>query len=143
MKIQVWDGAIIYSLGGVTTFGNETLHPFFSKMVRRLHSDNYFIPTSEMISCTNPGTPQACAMNWARDTNEWTCDYVYSQIFNGTDLATSGYSKGAYPIVEVQTAKAAIRMATWFNKLVEGSYRERDVFFETVPSWVLGPMGGA
>lgn len=82
-------------------------------------------------------------MEWARDTNEWTCDYVYSQIFNGTDLATSGYAKGAYPIVEIQTAKAAVRMAAWFNKLVDGTYKEREVIFSLNPSWVLGPAGGA
>lgn len=112
-------------------------------MVRRLHADNYFIPTSEMAACTNPGTPQGCAMAWARDTNEWTCDYVYSQIFNSTDLATSGYSEGAWPIVEVQAAKAALRMATWFNKLVDGTYKEREVILDTVPSWVGGPQNGA
>jgi hypothetical protein len=111
-------------------------------MVKRIKQDNFFSPTSEWVSCTDPSTPVPCAISWARDTNEWTCDYVYSQIFNGTDLATSGYAEGAWPIVEIQTAKAALRMATWFNKLVDGLYKEREVILDTVPSWVLGPSEG-
>ncbi|KAI1338924.1 nuclease P1 [Xylariaceae sp. FL0016] len=139
---SVWDGKIIYSLANVTTFGNTSIHPFFSNMVTRLRKDDFFIPTAEMISCTDPSTPVACPMAWARDTNEWTCDYVYSQIFNGTDLATSGYATGAYPIVQVQTAKAALRMATWFNRLVDGLYKEREVVLQTNPSYLYGPNAG-
>ncbi|RYP04465.1 hypothetical protein DL764_004435 [Monosporascus ibericus] len=139
----VWDGQIIYSLANVSRFGNETIHPFFQDMVKRIKLDNYFTPTADWVTCTNPSTPLPCAMAWARDTNEWTCDYVYSQIFNGTDLATSGYAKGAWPIVEIQAAKAALRMATWFNRLVDGLYKERDVILDTVPSWIFGPMEGA
>ncbi|KAJ1328085.1 nuclease S1 [Microdochium nivale] len=140
---SVWDGAIIYAKAGVKSFANDTIQPFFANTVRRLRTDSYLTSTAEMLACSDPGTPQRCAMEWARDTNEWTCDYVYSQVFNGTDLATSGYATGAGHIVEVQTAKAALRMATWFNRLVEGSYRQREVYLDTVPSWVGGPMMGA
>ncbi|KAH7028010.1 nuclease PA3 [Microdochium trichocladiopsis] len=139
---SVWDGAIIYAKAGVTSFNNATIQPFFKNAVKRLRSDDFITSTADMLACSDPGTPHKCAMEWARDTNEWTCDYVYSQIFNGTDLATSGYAKGAGYIVEVQTAKAALRMATYFNRLVEGNYRQRDVYLETVPSWILGPAGG-
>ncbi|KAH9907572.1 nuclease P1 [Xylariomycetidae sp. FL2044] len=139
---SVWDGAIIYSLANVSTFGNETLHPFFSTVAERIRRDNFFVPTSEWVACADPSTPVGCPMAWARDTNEWTCDYVYSQIYNGTDLATSGYAEGAWPIVELQTAKAALRMATWFNRLVDGSYREREVVLTTNPSWLGGPNAG-
>jgi len=68
---------------------------------------------------------------------------VYSQVFNGTDVATTGYAEGAYPIVEIQVAKAALRMATWFNRLVDGLYKEREVITRLNPSWAGGPSGGA
>jgi hypothetical protein len=72
-----------------------------------------------------------------------TCDYVYSQAFNGTNLATSGYATGAFPIVELQISKAVLRLGTWLNKLVAGDYdRGRDVVLQTNPSWLLGPDGG-
>ncbi|KAI1164402.1 nuclease P1 [Nemania serpens] len=139
----IWDGAIIYQLAGVKTFKNDTLHPFFKNIVSRIREDDFFIPTAEWVSCTDPGQPAGCATIWARDTNAWTCDYVYSQIFNNTDVATSGYAEGAYPIVEVQVAKAALRTATWFNKLVDGLYKEREVILRLNPSWVEGPAAGA
>lgn len=82
-------------------------------------------------------------MEWARDANVWTCDYVYSQIFNGTNLATSGYAEGAYPIVELQVAKAVLRLASWLNALVAGKYNmDREVILRTNPSWLLGPLAG-
>ncbi|KAJ3580002.1 hypothetical protein NPX13_g569 [Xylaria arbuscula] len=139
----VWDGAIIYQLAGVQTFKNDTLQPFFKNIVSRIRQDNFFIPTSEWVSCTDPGRPEGCSLIWARDTNEWTCDYVYSQLFNNTDVATSGYAEGAHPIVEIQVAKAALRMATWFNKLIDGHYKEREVITRLNPSWVGGPAAGA
>ncbi|KAI0430734.1 nuclease P1 [Xylaria sp. FL1042] len=139
----IWDGAIIYQLAGVQTFKNDTLQPFFKNMVSRIRQDNFFIPTADWISCTDPGRATGCSLIWARDTNEWTCDYVYSQIFNNTDVATSGYAEGAYPIVEIQVAKAALRMATWFNKLVDGHYKERETILRLNPSWIGGPSGGA
>lgn len=145
---SVWDGAIIYTAAGVPLgtgggFKNDTLQPFFKTTLERLRRDDFITSTADMLACSDPGTPQKCAMEWARDTNEWTCDYVYSQIFNGTDLATSGYAKSAAYIVELQTAKAALRMATWFNRLVEGTYKQRAVHFDLVPSWVGGPAAGS
>ncbi|KAI0394853.1 nuclease P1 [Xylariaceae sp. FL0594] len=139
----IWDGAIIYQLAGVTRFNNDTLQPFFETIVSRIKKDNFFVPVSDWLSCVDPGRPSGCALAWARDTNEWTCDYVYSQMFNGTDVATSGYAEGAYPIVEVQAAKAVLRMATWFNRLVDGLYHDREVITRLNPSWVGGPAGGA
>ena len=125
------------------SFKNDTLQPFFKDIVSRIRKDNFFIPTSDWVSCTDPGRPEGCSLVWARDTNEWTCDYVYSQLFNNTDIATSGYAEGAHPIVEIQVAKAALRMATWFNRLVDGLYKEREVITRLNPSWIGGPAAGA
>ncbi|KAI1268071.1 nuclease P1 [Xylariaceae sp. FL1019] len=139
----IWDGAIIYSLANVKSFDNTTIQPFFKNIASRIRRDDFFTPTSEWTSCTDPGRPGECALSWARDTNAWTCDYVYSQNFNATDLATSGYAEGAWPIVNIQVAKAALRMATWFNRLIDGSYKEREVILRLNPSWIGGPAGGA
>lgn len=143
---QIWDGPIVYTLGGLSGnssgFGNESLVPFFSDMVDRIKADTYFTPTAEWTECADPGTPLACPMEWARDTNKWNCDYAFSQIYNGTDLYSSGYAEGAWPIAEIQMAKAVLRTATWFNKLVEGCFHEREVILDLNPSWVDGPGGG-
>jgi S1/P1 Nuclease len=142
--LQVWDGAILYSAAGVTGFSNTTLSPFFSSLGSRITADTFFEPTAKWLSCVDPSTPTECAMEWARDANSWTCDYLYSQIFNGTNLLTSGYAQGAYPIVELQVSKAALRLASWLNALVAGKYNmDREIILRTNPSWLLGTAAGA
>jgi len=34
----------------------------------------------------------------------------------------SGYATGAYPIMGLQTSKAALRLGTWLNTLVSGGH---------------------
>lgn len=109
----------------------------------RIKADTFFIPTASWIECTDPSTPIACALSWARDSDNWNCDYVFSQVFNGTDLLESGYASGAFPIVELQVSKGALRLATWLNNLVSRNCNmDREVILRTNPGWVEGPSGG-
>lgn len=77
------------------------------------------------VRCSDPSTAVECATTWARETNAWNCAYVYSKLDNTTDLATSGYAVGAFPIVELQISKAALRLGTWLNKLVASVEQSR------------------
>ena len=72
------------------------------------------------LACSDPSTPKECATRWAKESNRWDCDYVYSRVRNDTDLGTDGYATGAVPIVELQISKAALRLGTWLNNLVLG-----------------------
>lgn len=133
---SIWDGAIIYARANKTRFSNQTIDPFFSALSKRVEADTFFEPTNKWLDCTNPATPVQCAMSWALDSNIWNCDYIYSQDFSAPDLRTSGYFEGAYPIVELQMSKAALRLATWLNKMVEGKYdKEREVILRINPAW--------
>lgn len=133
---SIWDGAIIYARANKTSFSNQTLDPFFEALTKRIKADNFFEPTEKWTTCTDPATPVACAMAWAMDSNIWNCDYVYSQDFSAKDLLTSGYFEGAYPIVELQVSKAAWRLATYLNKLVDERYdKDREVILRTNPAW--------
>ncbi|KAK2793005.1 hypothetical protein FQN52_002152 [Onygenales sp. PD_12] len=140
---SVWDDLIVLSDAKVEDFSNKTIDPYFSELLHKSKKDNFFIPTKDWVACTDPSTPIACAMAWARDSNEWNCDYVFSQILNGTDLLESGYATGAYPIVKLQISKSALRLGTWLNNIVAGRYnKDREVLLQTNPSWVDGPNGG-
>jgi len=133
---SIWDGAIIYSRANKTSFSNQTIDPYFEDLVKRIKADNFFEPTDKWTACTDPATPVACAMEWAKDSNIWNCDYIYSQDFTAPDLKTSGYFEGAYPIVELQMSKAALRLGTYLNNLVAGKYdKEREVLLRTNPAW--------
>lgn len=80
------------------------------------------------LACSDPTTPEECATTWAKESNKWDCDYVYSRVRNDTDLGTDGYAVGAVPIVELQISKAAFRLGTWLNKLVAGiQYEQKEL----------------
>jgi hypothetical protein len=44
---------------------------------------------------------------------------VYGRLRKDEDLGYDGYADGAVPIVELRISKAAYRLATWLNKLVQ------------------------
>ena len=60
----------------MTVFPNTSIAPFFQQSVAKIEDDLFFEPTASWLSCVDPSTPLACAMTWARESNEWTCDYV-------------------------------------------------------------------
>jgi hypothetical protein len=94
--------------------------------VSRIRKSDFTPLPTLWLACTDPFTPEECATTWAKESNKWDCDYVYSKIHNGSDLGTDGYADGAVPIVELQMSKAALRLGTWLNKLVKGTDSLRD-----------------
>lgn len=119
--MQVWDGYIPYFAANVSKpFSNQSIDPFFSGLADRIRNDEFYEAPYMWLKCSDPSTPERCASLWATESNRWTCDYVYKHVRNGTDLGTDGYALGAVPIVELQISKAAYRLGTWLNKLIEG-----------------------
>jgi hypothetical protein len=116
--VQVWDGYIPYADAGVTQFSNTSIAPFMTSLVERIKADKFIQPVLTWLDCIDPVSAVDCALSWARESNAWTCAYVYhSRLTNETDLLTTGYAHGAFPIVELQISKAALRLATWLNLL--------------------------
>ncbi|RDI79301.1 putative D-xylulose reductase A [Venturia inaequalis] len=115
----VWDGYIPYADAGVAKFSNISIAPFMLDLVDRIHRDRFIEPTATWLECIDPFSPVDCALTWARESNAWTCAYVYhDRINNETDLLLNGYAQGAFPIIELQISKAAFRLANWLNLLV-------------------------
>jgi hypothetical protein len=102
-------------------FSNQSIDPFFSGLVSRIRKDQFYSAPYMWLACTDPSKPEICAESWAKESNKWDCDYVYSRVQNDTDLGDDGYATGAVPIVELQISKAAFRLGAWLNKLVEGA----------------------
>src|SRR5262245_26913794 len=100
--MQVWDGFIPYAAANVThPFSNQTLAPFFAGLVSRIRKDRFYEAPYMWLACSDPSTPIECATRWARESNTWTCNYVYSRVNSTADLAEDGYALGAIPIVEL------------------------------------------
>ncbi|KAL5373601.1 hypothetical protein DPSP01_012600 [Paraphaeosphaeria sporulosa] len=115
----VWDHYLPYTAAAAThPFSNQTIAPFFEGLVSRIRKDLFWEAPYMWLACSDPSTPVECATRWARESNKWTCDYVYSRVNATSDLAEDGYAAGGVPIVELQISKAALRLATWLNKLV-------------------------
>ena len=50
---------------------------------------------------------EECLMEWASESNSFTCAYVYKQVVQNVDLGGL-YFEGAVPIVETQVARGNI-----------------------------------
>ena len=110
-----------------------------TELIWRIQNDDFLEPTYQWLACSEPSTSLECALTRAHESNAWTCDYVYSHDFNNMNLLTSGYAKGAYPIMELQICTAALRSGTWLNKLVHRDYKkDRHMILDTN----LGRTGG-
>jgi S1/P1 Nuclease len=72
-----------------------------------------------------------CAFGWAKESNAFTCSYVYANLDTSVDLS-GDYAQGAFPIIETQVAKgppylyldvlmaAGLRLAVYLNLVVTG-----------------------
>lgn len=99
-------------------FNSSVIDPYFESLFQRIQHDTFVVPRSEWDLCgfdVRRGT--YCPELWARDSNGIVCTYAYGKYTNGSDLLSSGYAKEAFPIVELQLAKAAWRLAGWLNAI--------------------------
>ena len=59
------------------------------------------------VTCVDPTGIQDCAIEWATESNAFTCSYVYLN-YKHVDLGGTFNFLGAIPIVETQVAKGII-----------------------------------
>lgn len=118
-----------------------------SDLVDRIHQDRFIEPTANWLECIDPFSPVECALAWARESNAWTCAYVYhDRLNNETDLLLNGYAQGAFPVVELQISKAALRLATWLDLLAvessaAGNSEMEASVEENTQQWLVGTSG--
>jgi len=75
---------------------------------------------TEWTSCVTPGS-KTCVQGWAEESTALACTYAYTDengnhIENGFDLGTPYYDF-TIPIVEMQLAKGAVRLAGLLNAI--------------------------
>jgi S1/P1 Nuclease len=66
--------------------------------------DSFLSSPQDWIQCIDPSNIEECALSWAKESNSYTCSYVYREGYDQGDLA-GDYFTGAVPIVETQVAK--------------------------------------
>jgi hypothetical protein len=77
-------------------------------------SPNKFLtPPTDWVSCVDPDNIEECALKWAKESNAFTCSYVYP--YPDGDIC-GDYAQGAFPIIETQIAKGILpRMHAYSN----------------------------
>lgn len=87
-----------------------------AELVERSRADALPMPRDKWLLAGDPSQALYWAQQWAEDSNAINCDFVYGRYRNGSDLyLDNGYAKDAFPIVELQIAKAAWRLGGWLN----------------------------
>lgn len=118
-------------------FSDQELDPYFAGLLGRINDDSLSVPREGWAGCDfEIEKGDLCAKAWAEDSHALVCDEVYSRsVSKSTDLMKDGYAKEMFPVVELQLAKAAWRMAGWLNALVDDGHDEK---FSSEQQKVLG-----
>ncbi|KAI4253930.1 MAG: hypothetical protein L6R42_007390 [Xanthoria sp. 1 TBL-2021] len=97
-------------------YGAAVITSFSNRLIAAIDSGAYATQKASWVSCTDVGTASACALSWARDANGINCAYVLE--VDETDRELDGaYYLGAKPYIEMQIAKAGLRLGTYVNNL--------------------------
>lgn len=70
--------------------------------------------------CTDLADPNRCGIEWATESNALVCMYVLAPGLSWVkenDLGRGEYYEGAAPVVELQIARAGVRLAAWVNAI--------------------------
>ncbi|KAG8888953.1 hypothetical protein FRB98_006351 [Tulasnella sp. 332] len=111
---RAWDADKIQDF-----FGNYTLeksHVWAKLISREIDSEGgiYHEAARDWLACQDVGNPEACALQWAIESNRLNCEVVLA-----TDPTNQELNGGFYPdwmlSIEKQIAKAGVRLAAWLN----------------------------
>jgi len=96
--------------------------------------DKFLSPPTDWVSCVDPDNIDECTLQWAKESNAFTCSHVYP--YPDGDICSGDYVQGAFPIIETQVARGILsRMHVYSN----GRWIEACSIFEFGcygPAWV-------
>jgi len=133
-----WDTSIPNNIMGLTPSKSPSMtvsKQFSEQLLASVQSGGtYAQDVSSWVSAWNINSPsspysilntvEAIATTFAQESNEYVCQYALSDpngpnAYNGEEIGGT-YSTGAVPIVELQLAKAGVRLAAWLNLIFAG-----------------------
>lgn len=120
---SVWDSAIARKLNGLKFDAHATEEkPAAAKWAKALvERTEAADSTSPNVSteCANLADPNQCGIEWATESNKLVCQYVLAPGLawvKDNDLGGE-YYEGAVHVVELQIARAGVRLAAWVNAI--------------------------
>lgn len=148
-----WDSSIPEELRG--GYGLEEAAAWADDLASSISAGEYSAQKDSWLEGIDLADPIATGMVWARDGNSYVCTVVMPQggeALNNTELYPS-YYESAVSTVEMQIAKAGVRLAKWLDLIadgqkVEGEYRRDwagsskvDMRARDLTGWDLVPRG--
>lgn len=120
---SVWDSAIPRKLNGLSFDARSAEEkPAAAKWAKALAERTKAAQSpSPNVSteCTNLAEPNECGIEWAAESNKLVCQYVLAPGLDwvkDNDLGGE-YYEGAVDVVELQIARAGVRLAAWVNAI--------------------------
>ena len=125
---SVWDSSIARKLNGLGFDAHAVEEkPAAAKWAAQLaervklsSSASADLGLSLADQCTNLADPNSCGIEWATEANSLVCAYVLAPGLpwvKDNDLGRGEYYEGAAPVVELQIARAGVRLAAWVNAI--------------------------
>jgi hypothetical protein len=120
---SVWDSAIARKLNGLKFDAHaDEEKPAAAKWAKALAERTQAASlTSPNVSteCANLADPNECGIEWATESNKLVCQYVLAPGLDwvkDNDLGGE-YYEGAAHVIELQIARAGVRLASWINAI--------------------------
>ncbi|KAF2680131.1 hypothetical protein K458DRAFT_407457 [Lentithecium fluviatile CBS 122367] len=117
---RIWDSNIPEKLIG--GFDLEDAEAWSKTLIGEIKTGKYANATKVWVQGMSANDSIASAMHWATDSNAYVCSTVVPEGQEGVEnKELSGeYYDDAIPVVQMQIAKAGVRLAAWLNLVVTG-----------------------
>jgi len=117
---SVWDTGILTKRMAANFGANQTTYANY--LLNQIRTD--WAPLAKQwVECESTGSPYgACSEEWGNESTKLSCEYSYVEA-DGTTHITNNFVLGDpyyernYPIVDMQLAKAGVRMAYVMNQI--------------------------
>jgi hypothetical protein len=130
---SVWDSSIARKLNGLSFDAHAVEEKpaavkWAAQLAERVKLSSSSSSSSSVKSlglsladeCTDLEDLNRCGIEWATESNALVCKYVLAPGLSWVkenDLGRGEYYEGAAPIVELQIARAGVRLAAWVNAI--------------------------
>ncbi|PNS15518.1 hypothetical protein CAC42_777 [Sphaceloma murrayae] len=113
-----WDTQIPERLRG--SYSRAQARSWADYLIGRIENGSFTRNVAQWKRSVNVNDGVGSALTWSNEANDYICTFVAPQGWEAVetgDLATNGYFDRAVPTVELQIARAGVRLAAWLDAL--------------------------
>ncbi|EFX02221.1 nuclease s1 [Grosmannia clavigera kw1407] len=117
---HVWDTSIAEKLvGGVRRQPYAAARRWADVLAESIRGGAFHDESEHWLNGLDLADPAATALAWARESNGYVCSHVFPQgptAIRNQELGSDYYEKAA-PVIEIQIARAGIRLAAYLDRI--------------------------